>query len=253
VGESQALRYGIAACVLALLRVRRSSPPLGRREWARLVAAASTGAVVVNAAVLGAVRAGDPASVGLILGCAPLLVIAAFAAAERRRPSRALLVAGMLVVGGTALSSGTGGFGAAAGALSLIALAAEGIFAVVVPPLVPRLGAAALTTRTPAVAASCFAVALPWERLVLPTLHQWLAVLYLALAVSAASFLLWYSALPVLGPPRAALFTALGPPAAVAMTAALGARFRRPRPDRGRSARRRRACAEPAAIVRART
>jgi drug/metabolite transporter (DMT)-like permease len=58
--------------------------------------------------------------------------------------------------------------------------------------------------------------------------RDWLAVGYLAVAVTAAAFVLWYSSVQRLGPSRAGLLAGVAPVAAAATGILLGGRPPRP-------------------------
>jgi len=58
--------------------------------------------------------------------------------------------------------------------------------------------------------------------------QDWLAVGYLAVAVTAAAFVLWYSSVTRLGASRAGLLTGIAPVAAAAVGVILGAPAPRP-------------------------
>jgi drug/metabolite transporter (DMT)-like permease len=60
------------------------------------------------------------------------------------------------------------------------------------------------------------------------TLHGWLAVGYLALAVTAVAFVLWYTGVSRLGPGRAGLLTGVAPVAAAITGVLLGGPVPRP-------------------------
>jgi drug/metabolite transporter (DMT)-like permease len=56
----------------------------------------------------------------------------------------------------------------------------------------------------------------------------WLAILFLAIAVTAVAFVLWYSSVGILGPGRAGLLTGVAPAAAALSGVLLGAPAPRP-------------------------
>src|SRR5262252_10045495 len=82
----QAVRYLAAGLVLAAwARLRHKPLPRPtRREWAWLTALAVTGLAGCSVLMIQATRAADPASVGVIIGAAPLVIIMVAAAAAGR-------------------------------------------------------------------------------------------------------------------------------------------------------------------------
>ena len=94
----QALRYLLAAGVLLLL-ARGRLPRLSPREAVGLAALAATGLVLFNLFVIEGVRETDPATVGVIVGCVP--VVLALAGPLPRRDVGVVLVvtAGLAVLG----------------------------------------------------------------------------------------------------------------------------------------------------------
>ena len=80
----QALRYALAG--LALLVIARGRlPRLQPRELAGLLALSATGLVLFNLFVIEGVRETDPATIGVIVGCVP--VVLAFAGPLLERPA----------------------------------------------------------------------------------------------------------------------------------------------------------------------
>ena len=94
----QALRYLVAALLLAAwARLRRQ--PLPRpagREWAWLAGLAVIGLAGCSVLLIQATRVADPASVGVVIGAAPLVIVIAAAVAARTRPTRRVLLAAAL-------------------------------------------------------------------------------------------------------------------------------------------------------------
>ena len=147
----QAIRYlGAGLLLAAWARLRRT--PLPRpagREWAWLAGLAVIGLAGCSVLLIEATRVADPASVGVIIGTAPLVIVIAAAVAVRQRPTGRVLLAAAVVAAGAALAqlggatglswSGTGlllSVGALGGAAGSSLLAA---------PVLPRLGAFAVT------------------------------------------------------------------------------------------------------------
>src|SRR6476646_10490557 len=112
----QAVRYLAAGILLAAwTRLRRK--PLPRpagREWAWLAALAVIGLAGCSALLIEATRVADPASVGVVIGAAPLVIVIAAAVAAGNRPTRRVLVAAAVVTAGSAAAQ----FGGATGLTS---------------------------------------------------------------------------------------------------------------------------------------
>src|SRR2546429_2785147 len=86
----QAVRYLTAGILLAAW-ARLQHKPLPRpagREWAWLAALAAIGLAGCSTLMIQATRIADPASVGVIIGAAPLVIIVAAAITAGRRPTR---------------------------------------------------------------------------------------------------------------------------------------------------------------------
>jgi drug/metabolite transporter (DMT)-like permease len=221
----QAMRY--AAAGLALLAIGGGRlPRLTRRELAGLLALSATGLVLFNLFIVNGVRETDPATVGVIVGCAPVVLAFAGPLLERRPVSGRIALAAAVVAAGAAGVQWTGGGTSAAGLLlALGALACEAAFSLLAVPHLRRLGPLAVSTY-----ACLFAVPLLviWSliadgpSLQLPDAEQAAAFGYMALAVTVGGFLSWYSAVGLLGVDRAGLFCGVLPISALAVSALLG-------------------------------
>jgi drug/metabolite transporter (DMT)-like permease len=226
----QALRYGAAALLLAipaLLRQRRTPARLTGRHLARLAAVAATGLAGFNICLLEALRHADPAVVGVVVGCSPLLLALGGALTAGRSPSTRLLLAAALVAGGAALVQGAGHATAQGLAWSVGALLGEVAFSLLAAPLLPRLGplrlsAAVCALATPMLAAGGLVLE---GTLPAPTATEATALAYLATAVTAGAFLAWYAGLAVLGVERAGILVGLMPIATLATAAAIDAQL----------------------------
>jgi drug/metabolite transporter (DMT)-like permease len=221
----QALRY--AAAGLVLLAVARGRlPRLEAREALALAALAATGLVLFNLFVIEGVRETDPATVGVIVGCVPVVLAFAGPLLEKRPLSGRVIVAAVVVAAGAAGVQWAGGGITAAGLLLAVgALGCEAAFSLLALPHLARLGPLAVSTY-----ACLFAVPLLalWSLLAegpslpLPDAEQAAALAYLALGVTVFGFLAWYSAVGLLGVERAGLFSGVLPVSALAFSAALG-------------------------------
>jgi drug/metabolite transporter (DMT)-like permease len=180
-----------------------------------------------------ATRVADPATVGVVIGAAPLVIVIAAAVAGGTRPTRRVLLAAAVVTAGSAAAqlggatgltwSGTGlllSAGALGGAAGSTLLAA---------PVLPRLGALAVTIYTCGMAGILLLAAAAVARsaggppiLRTPTATQLAALSYLAVAVTAVVFIAWYAAMTRLGVDRTGLFNGLIPIASLAAVALTG-------------------------------
>ncbi|MET8047519.1 DMT family transporter [Streptosporangium sp. NPDC005286] len=219
----QAMRYLLAAAVLlavtwmAGLRFVRLTP----RETTLLAALSLTGLVIFNVCVIEATRHGGPALVGTVLGTVPLAL-----ALLGGRPSPRLLLAAAVVVTGATVATGLGS-GDLAGLLwSLGALGCEICFSMLAIPLLPKLGAVRVSAYSAALAVPLLVIAGlladGTAMIRVPTAPEIAGLGYQSLIVTTVAFLLWYDALPRLGPGTAGLFAGLIPVGAIVTGAILG-------------------------------
>src|SRR5215468_6133580 len=229
----QGIRYLAAGLLLAAwARLRRT--PLPRptgRDWAWLAALAVIGLAGCSVLLIQATQVADPASVGIVIGAAPLVIAAAVAAGNR--PTRRVLLAAAVVTAGSAAAQLGGATGPAWSATGLLlsagALAGAAGTSLLAAPVLPRLGPLAVTIYAcglagigllaAAAVASC-AGGPPILRT--PTATQLTALSYLTVAVTAVVFLTWYAAIKRLGVDRAGLFNGLIPIASLAAVALAG-------------------------------
>jgi drug/metabolite transporter (DMT)-like permease len=231
----QAVRY-LAAGLLLAAWARLTHTPLPRpaaRDWAWLAALAAIGLAGFSLLMIQATRAADPASVGVIIGAAPLVIIIAAAITARRRPTRRVLLAAAIVTAGSAAAQLGGATGPAFSASGLLwsAGALGGVVgtSLLAAPVLPRLGALAVTIYAcglagllllAAAAVASFAGGPPILRT--PSPAQLAALAYLTIAVTALVFIAWYGALERLGVDRAGLFNGLIPVTSLAAVALTG-------------------------------
>jgi len=221
----QALRYCVAG--LALLAVARGRlPRLQPRELAGLIALSATGLVLFNLFVIEGVRETDPATIGVIVGCVPVVLAFAGPLLERRQVTGRVVAAAVVVAAGAAGVQWAGGGISATGLLlALGALACEAAFSLLALPHLARLGPLAVSAYACLFAVPMLAV---WSlvaegpTLPLPDTEQAAALAYLALGVTTFGFICWYSAVGLLGVERAGLFSGMLPISALAGSAALG-------------------------------
>ncbi|SDY72828.1 EamA-like transporter family protein [Asanoa ishikariensis] len=232
---AQAIRYTAAAAVLFLIahrfpRLGGARPgvrPTGR-ELGILLVVAATGMAGFNACIMLALKHDtEPAVVGTVIGAAPLglALLGPLVAGRRGRPSGRLVAAAVVVVAGTALVEGTGqasriGLLAAAGAL-----VGEILFSLLAAVVLPRLGAVRVAAYSCALAVPLlFGGALAagettaWR---LPTPTEAGALVYLALLMTVAAFVVWFIGLERLGVEQAGILVGLMPVATLATAAVM--------------------------------
>jgi drug/metabolite transporter (DMT)-like permease len=221
----QALRY--AAAGLALLVIARGRlPRLRPRELAGLFALSATGLVLFNLFVIEGVRETDPATIGVIVGCVPVVLAFAGPLMDRRPLSGRVVAAAVVVaVGAAGVQWAGGGITLAGLLLALGALACEAAFSLLALPHLARLGALAVSAYACLLAVPLLAV---WSlvadgtALPLPDAEQGAALAYMALGVTVFGFVSWYSAVELLGVERAGLFSGVLPVSALVISAVLG-------------------------------
>ena len=223
--EGQLLRYSIAAAILLVL-ARGRLPRLTRREALGLTSVAATGLVLFNVFVVEGVRETDPATVGVIVGCVPVVLAVAAPLLARRPLSGRVLLAGLVVsLGAAGVQWTDGGITPLGLGLALGALACEAAFSLLAAPHLERLGPLAVSAY-----ACLFALPLlaAWSLAggglepAAPSGRELAAIVYLGAAVTAGGFVAWYSAVGLLGVERAGLFAGVLPVSALACSALLG-------------------------------
>jgi len=219
---AEAVRYG-GAClilvVLARLTGRRLSRPRGA-EWLWLCGIAVTGLVVFNLALVEGSRHAEPAVLGVAVACVPALLAVIGPLLEGSRPRSSLVAAALVVTCGAGLVQGLGRTDAVGVAWAAVVFGCEAAFTLLAIPVLGRHGPWGVSVHATWLATAMFAVlAVAREgpaavtRLSRP---DWLAVGYLAVAVTAVAFVLWYSSVRRLGASRAGLLTGIAPVAAAA-------------------------------------
>jgi drug/metabolite transporter (DMT)-like permease len=216
----------------ARLRGQRLPRPVGR-EWSWLVGLAAVGLSGCSVLLIQATRVADPAAVGVVIGAAPVLIALAGPIVAGRRPAGRVLVAAAVVAAGAATAQVAGGTGqswnVAGLLLSLGALAGVAGTSLLAAPVLPRLGALAVSVYACGLAGAQLLAAAALARLaggpsvlLAPTATELAALTYLAVAVTAVVFLAWYAALERLGVARTGLFNGLIPVASLAAVAVVG-------------------------------
>jgi drug/metabolite transporter (DMT)-like permease len=225
---AEAIRYAAAwllLVVLARLTGRRLSLPRGA-EWLWLAGIAVTGLVVFNIALVEGSRHAEPAVLGVAVASVPSLLAVIGPLLEGSRPRPHLLAAALVVTGGAALVQGVGRTDGLGVVWAVVVFGCEAAFTLLALPVLGRHGSWGVSVHATWLAAVIFAVlgviregpAAVTEL----TRPDWLAVGYLCAAVTAAAFVLWYSAVRRLGASRAGLLTGVAPVAAAAAGVLLG-------------------------------
>lgn len=237
--EGQFIRYLIAAAILVCASAWRGQAPsdsfglargrlprLSRREAAGLACLAATGLVLFNFFVIEGVRETDPATVGVIIGCVPVVLAVAAPLLERRPVSGRVLLAGVVVsLGAAGVQWADGGITLLGLGLALGALACEAAFSLLAAPHLERLGPLAVSAYAclfalPLLAAWSLVAGGP--ELAKPSTAELAAIGYLGAAVTTGGFVAWYSAVGLLGVERAGLFSGVLPVSALVCAALLG-------------------------------
>ncbi|GAB7193133.1 DMT family transporter [Kineococcus sp. NUM-3379] len=228
---AQALRYAVA-CALLVTAARLGGRVLRRprgAEWAWLAAVTGTGLVLFNLALVRGSEHADPAVFGVAVAGVPLVLALAAPLAQHRRPAaRAVLAAGVVTTGAV-LVEGAGRSDATGLLWAVLVLACEVGFTLLAVPVLRRHGPWGVSVHTTWMAAAGFGA---WAladtarhgsdaALRLGGAHL-LAVAYLAVAVTAVAFVLWYSSVRALGAGRAGLLTAVAPVSAALSGTVLG-------------------------------
>lgn len=231
---AQALRYALAcALLLAVARLRgHRVVPLRGADWIWLPAIAVTGLVIFNVALVEGGQHAEPAVLGVAVACVPLLLGVVGPVLEGRRPTARVLIAAAVVTCGAALVQGLGRSDATGLAWAVVVLAGEAGFTLLAVPVLVRHGPWGVSVHTTWLAAVIFAaIGLahegPGAAARLQAGHL-VAVGYLAVAVTAVAFVLWFSGVRRLGAARAGLLTGVAPVAAAGAGIALGGPAPRP-------------------------
>jgi len=223
----QAVRYAVAAAILmAALRLSSSSWVRSTvADWARVVLLAAVGLVAFSVCVVQASKYVEPSVIGAVVGASPIVFALLGPLTERRRIQPGLVLAAGLVCFGVVLVTGGGGGSPAGFLFAAGALAGEVGFSLLAVPLLKRMSPLQLSAMTCLAAPPMLillGVLFPGPLLRLPTTVEAVSIGYLAVAVTAGSFVCWYSGLNRLGAARAGLFAGLMPVSALIASVALG-------------------------------
>lgn len=224
----QAARYAFASVLLLILAVsagNRLPRPRGA-DWVWLAGVAGTGLVLFNVALVRGVEHAEPAVIGIAVASVPLLLAVAGPLLGGQPPASGVIMAAAVVTVGAALVNGGGRTDAAGLGWAAVVLLTEAAFTLLAMPVLPRLGPWSLSLHASWMAAAGLVVlGLTVEgpsAIMLLQTDDVVAVLHLAIVVTALAFVLWYGAVGRIGPGRAGLFTGVVPVIAVAGGILLG-------------------------------
>jgi drug/metabolite transporter (DMT)-like permease len=231
---AEAVRYALACALLVALARLAGRPILLPRgaEWIWLSGIAGAGLVLFNVALVQGSRHAEPAVLGVAVACVPALLAVAGPLLEGTRPRALVVGAGLVVTCGAALVEGVGRTDAAGIGWAVVVFGCEAAFTLMAVPLLGRHGPWGVSVHSTWLAAAAFAVLGlvregPGAALRLDG-SDWLAIGYLAVAVTAVAFVLWYSCVGLLGASRAGLLTGVAPAAAAVTGVLLGGPAPRP-------------------------
>ena len=231
---AEAVRYALACALLVALARLAGRPILLPRgaEWIWLSGIAGAGLVLFNVALVQGSRHAEPAVLGVAVACVPALLAVAGPLLEGSRPRALVVGAGLVVTCGAALVEGVGRTDAAGLGWAVVVFGCEAAFTLMAVPLLGRHGPWGVSVHSTWLAAAAFAVLGlvregPGAALRLDG-SDWLAIGYLAVAVTAVAFVLWYSCVGLLGASRAGLLTGVAPAAAAVTGVLLGGPAPRP-------------------------
>ena len=214
---AQAIRYaGAAGLLLVLARLAgvRIVRPLGR-EWLLLTGVAASGLVLFNIAIVRGVEHAEPAVIAVAVACVPVLLGVLGPLLERRTPRAQVVIAAVVVTAGSLLVEGTGRADAVGVAWAAVALVCEAGFTLFAVPVLRRQSAWGVSVHSVWMGALMFGVLGlliegPSAAGRLDSV-DWAAVAYLTVLVTAAAFVLWYSAVASLGAATVGLLTGVAP------------------------------------------
>jgi drug/metabolite transporter (DMT)-like permease len=230
----QALRYAVA-CLLLLLFARRSGVRLVRprgAEWLWLGGVVLTGMFVFNLALVHGARHAEPAVLGVAVACVPILLAVAGPMLQGNRPLPRLVLAATVVTGGAALVQGLGRADRAGLMWALVTFVCEAGFTLLAMPILGRHGPLGISVHSTWMAALLFAVCGLFSEgpsaVLRLSAEDLFAGAYLAVAVTAVAFVLWYTCVSRLGAARAGLLTGIAPIAAAVTGVMMGGPIPRP-------------------------
>jgi drug/metabolite transporter (DMT)-like permease len=234
---AEAVRYA-AACLLLVVMARITGRSLAMprgAEWLWLSGIAATGLLMFNIGLVEGAGHAEPAALGVAVACVPSLLAAIGPLLEGSRPRASAMTAALVVTCGAALVQGVGRADAIGVAWAAVVFGCEAAFTLLAIPVLRRHGPWGVSVHATWLAAVMFAALGaaregPWIPAAAARLGpaQWLAVGYLAVAVTAAAFVMWYTSVGRLGAGRAGLLAGVAPVAAAATGVLLGGPAPRP-------------------------
>jgi drug/metabolite transporter (DMT)-like permease len=231
---AEAVRYGLACLILvalAKLTGRALIKPRGT-EWLWLAGIAITGLVLFNLALAEGSRHAEPAVLGVAVACVPAVLAIIGPLLEGSRPQPEAIAAALVVTCGAGLVQGLGRADAAGVAWAAVVFGGEAAFTLLAIPVLGRHGPWGVSVHATWLATVMFVLIGATREgpaaVTGLTRSGWLAVGYLAVAVTAAAFVLWYSSVSRLGASRAGLLTGIAPVAAAGSGMLLGGPAPRP-------------------------
>lgn len=224
----QAGRYALAAMLLfgGARLVGHPLPRPTKVELAWLAAVALVGMAGFNVLLIAATDLAAPSLVGAIVGTAPIVLAVAGALQQRRPPSVGVTGGAVVVTIGAVLVHQAQLVASPLGVLLAGgAMLGEVGFSLLAVPVLRRLGPTAVSAYACLLAALLLGagsiVVEGAGALVVPTVVEAASLLYLATAVTALAFVLWYAALGQLGADTAGLFAGLVPVSALFTASAI--------------------------------
>ncbi len=225
----QALRYALGGLLLYswAKAARKPLPRPKLSDLPTLIGIAATGMIGFQACLLLAQRYAEPSAVVAFLGASPLVLALVAPMMDGRRPSAAPVVGAVLAGLGIVVLSGGGSASAPGLLLAALAMLCEASFTLLAVGLLRRLGPLATSTWSCFTAAAGGAivgtVADPAGAWRWPNQRELIALLLLAVLVTAVAFVLWYRCVAELGADRAGVLIGLMPVSGLAVAVLIGA------------------------------
>jgi len=217
----QAMRYTLSGLVLLAWTYARGQRPARPKlgDVPALLALVVFGMLGFTAVVLYSQRYAEPGFVAAMLGGTPVVL----ALASRQRSRTTVVGAGIVALGVVVLSGGGAWHGPGL-VLAALALCGEAAFTLFAVGVVRRLGGVSVATWACFIAGGVGAVLGTfvggWQ---VPTPREVLALVVLAIVLTAVAFGLWYFAVGRLGADRAGVLIGLMPISGLVVSVSLGA------------------------------
>lgn len=225
---AEGARY-VLACALLIGFARLTRRPLVMprgREWLWLCGVACTGLVAFNVALVEGSRHAEPAVLGVAVASVPSLLAVVGPLIEGSRPRLRAVGAAVVVTGGAGLVQGLGRTDVTGVVCAIVVFGTECAFTLLAMPVLPRHGPVGVSVHATWLAGAMFAgIGLVREGPAAASrldVREWAGAGYLAVAVTAVAFVLWYTCVGRLGASRAGLLTGIAPVAAAMAGVLLG-------------------------------